>query len=182
MTGGAVGAVHVAAGVAGMAAAGGGLFGSVRRRDRTTLAHVVMVAAMASCLAAALGVGVPVGALLLAAVASWAGAWTVAAADRRGQRRSGLPLDLVATGALMLLLPMGHGAAPPPAGAAHSHSTGASSTVLLALGVAVSWLVASLLRCRPRAPRAAEHGSGLLPSACAAGMAGSMIVMAAVGG
>ncbi|WP_337060511.1 hypothetical protein [Kineococcus sp. G2] len=172
--------VHVAAGAAGLAAAAGGLVGSARRRDRDIAAHAVMTGAMALCLAAALGVGVPVELLLLAAVASWIGAWTGAAADRRAGQRSGLPLDLVATGALLLLMPMGHAAAPGPVGGAHLHSTGASSTALLALVVAVSWLVVSLLRCRPGRTGGAAHGSGLLPSVCAAGMAGSMVVMAAV--
>ena len=177
----AVTAVHVAAGTAGLAAAVGGLLGSARRRDRTVAAHAVMSAAMASCLAAALGAGVPVELLLLAAVASWTGAWTGAAADRRAGRRSGLPVDLLATGVLLLLLPMTHAAVPGPVGGTHLHSTGTSTTAVLALVVAVSWLVVSVLRCRSRRPGTAGRGAGLLSSVCAAGMAGSMVVMAAVG-
>ncbi|WP_432487874.1 hypothetical protein [Kineococcus sp. SYSU DK018] len=173
-------AVHVASALVGLVAAATGLLARARWRDRALGAHVVMTAAMLLCLVAALQVDVPVGLLLLLAVASWVGAWTRAAADRRAQRRSGLPLDLLATGSLLLLMPMSHAPAPVPAGSGHLHATGASTTAVLALVVAGSWLAVSLLRCRAGREGAAGHGSGLLPSVCAAGMAGSMVVMVAV--
>ncbi len=144
--------LHLVAAVVGVAAALVGF--------RTTrAAAAVMTAAMAHCLLAACGLAVPFLLTPVLTLAGWGVAWTAAAASRRSGVPSPVPVDLLATVALLWLLPAS-GHAPSPAGT-HLHATD-GPTGLLAVLVAVGWLVSAARR----------------PRVCGLGMAGSMLVTA----
>ncbi|WP_432544180.1 hypothetical protein [Kineococcus sp. SYSU DK002] len=176
MTSGTSAGLHLAAAVVGfLAAAAGGWAGRRHGRAERT-AHAVMTAAMLAGLLAAAGVAVPFAVLPLLVLAAWGTAWGTAwaavGAAPAADRRTPLAVDLLATAALLLLLPAGTGHGGLPAGD-HLHRSGSGLTAVLALAVSCGWLAAAVLRCRAAGPR--------LPSVCAAGMAGSMVVMAAAG-
>ncbi|MEZ0164378.1 hypothetical protein AB2L27_06310 [Kineococcus sp. LSe6-4] len=160
-------AVHVVAGLVGLAAALAGV-----RTART--AAVVMGAAMVVCLLHGCGVAVPFTVVPVLTLASWAVAWASAAAARRSGVPSPVPLDLLATAALLWLLPAaGHasgqdGGPAPLVGGAHLHAT-TGLTGVLAVLVAGGWLVAAVLR--------RDRGAGRV---CGRAMAASMFTTALV--
>ncbi|GAB3452335.1 hypothetical protein AB1207_20180 [Kineococcus endophyticus] len=144
--------LHLAAGLVGVAAALAGF-----RTSRAAAA--VMTAAMAQCLLAACGLAVPFLLTPVLTLAGWGAAWAAAAAARRSGVPSPVPVDLMATVALLWWLPASSHA--PSLGGAHLHAT-AGVTGLPAVLVAAGWLVAAARR----------------PRVCGLGMAGSMLVTA----
>ncbi|WP_432515433.1 hypothetical protein [Kineococcus sp. SYSU DK001] len=177
-------AVHVVAGAVGLLAALTALVGQWRSGVLHRVSHLVMVAAMALGPTAALGFAAPAAASLLLVVLAWVTAWAGAATTRRAGGSSPLPLDLLATSALLLLMPP-VAPAGPVALSGHVHATGGDFAPVLSLTLATAWLLIAFLRCRPRTPAGAATTGGsaavtTLPHLCTAGMAGSMLLMAAV--
>ncbi|WP_432491559.1 hypothetical protein [Kineococcus auxinigenes] len=156
----------------------------VHRHERWP--HLVMTVAMLPGLLAGGSWTVPFEVWCAVVLGTFATAWASAARARRGGRPPVTAVELLAMAVVLLVLGPGEGsgggvtaAAVSPPGA-HVHAV-AGDTALVALAVAGAWFLLAVRRCVPGPPAvAAVHREPLVGGVCSSGMAGSMLVMAAI--